>query len=223
MSAAGSPAAVVNDEKGQLVAQVAERFDPPRVDKFGARRDELADAALLTLGELGYARTSLREIAQNSAFSHGVFHYYFRDKFHLITFCVRRYKEHCVTRYDGLVERARTPEELRDGFADLLVETMCDDVAMHRLWYDLRVQAMFEETLRSTVLDLDQQLEAMIWRVVSRHAELRGIEPAVTPAFAYSVFDGLFENALCAHVMGDGDATARLHGGAVDLLDRLGC
>ncbi len=55
-----------------------------RVDKFEERRRELADAALQTLSELGYARTSLREIAQNSAFSHGVLHYYFRDKVDLV-------------------------------------------------------------------------------------------------------------------------------------------
>ena len=35
-------------------------------DKFEDRRRELATAALQTLGELGFARTSLREIAQNS-------------------------------------------------------------------------------------------------------------------------------------------------------------
>jgi AcrR family transcriptional regulator len=33
------------------------------VDQFEDRRRELAAAALQTLGELGYARTSLREIA----------------------------------------------------------------------------------------------------------------------------------------------------------------
>src|SRR5690349_15394605 len=60
-----------------------------RVDKFEERRRELADAALQTLSELGYARTSLREIAQHTSFSHGVLHYYFRDKVELITYCVR--------------------------------------------------------------------------------------------------------------------------------------
>ena len=54
------------------------------MDKFAERRAELADAALQTLSELGYARTSLREIAQNSEFTHGVLHYYFRDKVDLI-------------------------------------------------------------------------------------------------------------------------------------------
>src|SRR3954471_12976441 len=87
------------------------------VDKFEERRRELADAALQTLGQLGYARTSLREIAANSPYSHGVVHYYFADKVALITSCARRYKAECVTRYDGLVEDATSAEELASGFA----------------------------------------------------------------------------------------------------------
>ena len=75
--------------EGWIVTRVAQpeldRFERRRVDKFEARRAELADAALATLGELGYARTSLREIAQKTEFSHGVLHYYFRDKNELIT------------------------------------------------------------------------------------------------------------------------------------------
>src|SRR3954453_7588583 len=104
------------------------------VDKFEERRRELADAALQTLGELGYARTSLREIAQNSPYSHGVVHYYFADKVELITYCVRLYKAECVRRYDDIVERAAPAEALAHDFARALETTLVDDAAMHRLW-----------------------------------------------------------------------------------------
>src|ERR1700733_3919604 len=120
------------------------RAPRPSPDKFAERRSELAQAALHTLAELGYARTSLREIAQNSEFSHGVLHYYFSDKVDLITHCVRHYKARCVTRYDGIVATAKTPEELKTGFGTLLAETMIEEPTMHRLWYDLRAQSMFE-------------------------------------------------------------------------------
>src|SRR5665213_1626249 len=75
----------------------SDRVERARVDKFSARRIELAEAALETLAELGYARTSLREIAQKSEFTHGVLHYYFSDKVDLICCCVRHYKAKCVT------------------------------------------------------------------------------------------------------------------------------
>ena len=84
-------------------AERTDRISRRQVDKFAERRRLLAEAALQTLAERGYARTSLREIAQNTEFSHGTLHYYFRDKVELITYCVRRYKEHCVTRYDEIV------------------------------------------------------------------------------------------------------------------------
>jgi AcrR family transcriptional regulator len=205
----------------QVVQPGVDRFERARVDKFAARRAELADATLATLGELGYARTSMREIAQKTDFSHGVLHYYFRDKIELITYCVRRYKEHCVTRYDEIVARAAAPEDLARQFADALVATMLEDTVMHRLWYDLRVQAMFDEALRETVIDLDRQLEEMIWRVVSRYAELAATTPAVPSAGAYSVFDGLFENCLMRHIAGDDTAAGRLRTEAAWLLTRV--
>ena len=139
-------------------------------DKYDARRNQLAESALRTLGELGYARTSLREIASNSEFSHGVVHYYFDDKFELIIYCVRYYKARCVTRYDAVIAESVTPGGLVEAFAAKLAETIRDEAPMHRLWYDLRTQSMFEQTLREAVTMIDKTLEEMIWRVVSRYA-----------------------------------------------------
>ncbi|MBC8094039.1 MAG: TetR family transcriptional regulator, partial [Pseudonocardia sp.] len=159
-----------------------------QADKFEERRRELADAALTTLSELGYARTSLREIAQNSAFSHGVLHYYFRDKVDLITYCVRQYKAACVLRYDRIVATASAPDGLAQGFADGLVGTLVEDAHMHRLWYDLRSQALFEESFRADVLDIDATLERMIWRIVSRYGELCGTPVGTSQAMTYAMF-----------------------------------
>ena len=171
-------------------------------DKYDERRNQLAESALQTLGALGYARTSLREIANNSEFSHGVVHYYFSDKLELIVYCVRYYKARCVTRYDAVVAEATTAEGLLDAFAAKLVETLRDEAPMHRLWYDLRTQSMFEEKLREAVLMIDGTLEDMIWRVVSRYAELAGRPTSMTPAAAYGVLDGLFQQALMGQLTG---------------------
>jgi AcrR family transcriptional regulator len=192
---------------------------PRPVDKFEERRRELAAAALQTLGELGYARTSLREIAQNSPYSHGVVHYYFADKAELITYCVRQYKAECATRYDTIVETSETAEELDARFADALVATMVDDAPMHRLWYDLRSQALYEASFREDVLEIDAALERMIWRVVSRSAELRGIAASAPPARAYAMFDGLFQQALLRHLSGVAGAADGLRAGALALLE----
>ena len=179
-------------------------------EKFNARRIELADAALETLGELGFARTSLREIAQNSAFTHGVFHYYFSNKLDLICCCVRHYKAKCVTRYDEVVATAQSRDQLTEGFLAKLTETLRTEARMHRLWYDLRSQAMFEAAFRKDVLEIDKSLEAMIWRIASRYAELGGTRPASSPAALYALFDGLFQSALLKHLADDKKAIPEL-------------
>jgi len=185
-----------------------------RDDKFNARRIELAEAALETLGELGFARTSLREIAQNSAFTHGVFHYYFSDKLDLICCCVRHYKAKCVTRYDEVVTSAQSRDELTEGFLAKLAATLRDEARMHRLWYDMRSQAMFEPAFRKDVLEIDKSLEAMIWRIATRYAELGGKRPASSPAALYALLDGLFQSALLRHLANDEMAVP-------DLLDEV--
>ena len=175
-------------------------------DKFDERRRALAASALRTLGELGYARASLREIANNSDFSHGVVHYYFEDKHDLIVYCVREYKAVCVRRYDPVIASARTAEELLTGFADELVQTLARDAPMHRLWYDVRIQSLFDERLRDVAVEIDGWLEDMIWRIVSRYAELAGGQPLLPRNLAYAVFDGIFQQALISVTLGGPEA-----------------
>lgn len=103
-----------------------------KVDKFAARQTELADAALVTLAELGYARTSLREIAENTEFSHGVLRYYFEDKLDLILHCIRQYKATCVRRYDVTIETATSQDVLFDGFLEQLSVTLLTETHLHR-------------------------------------------------------------------------------------------
>lgn len=192
-----------------------------RVDKFAVRRAELAAATLKTLAELGYARTSLREIAQNSEFSHGVLHYYFRDKVDLITHCVREYKAVCVTRYDQVVATATTPAQLQAGFLDKLAQTLVEEPHMHRLWYDLRNQSMFEESFRADVAAIDASLERMVWRVVSRFAELLDTPPRVSSATMYALFDGLFQQALLRQLAGDPEAAADLQAAVTSVVAQV--
>ncbi|GAA5108989.1 TetR/AcrR family transcriptional regulator [Alloalcanivorax gelatiniphagus] len=176
-----------------------------RASKHEDRRDQLAESALVTLGKLGYAKTSLREIAHHSPFSHGVVHYYFSSKEELITYCVRYYKRTCVTRYDEIVATSATAAELQARFAAKLAETIREEGPMHQLWYDLRNQSMFEASLREVVLDIDDQLEQMIWRVITRYAELAGAEPALDPSTTYGVLDGLFAQTLLLWATGPAD------------------
>lgn len=169
-----------------------------------ARRDQLAESALAVLGELGYARTSLREITNNAQFSDELVHTYFDDKIDLVIYAVQYYKAQCVHRYDGVVADSTTPDELIEGFAAKLGETIREEAPMHRLWYDLRAQSMFEPKLRDAVTAIDRALGEMVWRVVDRYAELVG-RPliAANSNAVYGMLDGLFQQALLAYADAD--------------------
>jgi AcrR family transcriptional regulator len=198
-----------------------ERISRRQVDKFAERRAQLATAALQTLAQLGYARTSLREIAQNSEFSHGVLHYYFSDKEELLTECVRQYEAACVTRYDEIVAAAESATELRRQFSTAMADTLRADAPMHRLWYDLRNQSLFSESFRADVLEIDQRRQEMIWRVVNRYAELGGMTLTASAGVAYAVFDGLFQRALLHQLAGRENAGSELAANVASVLGTL--
>ncbi|QTI69412.1 TetR/AcrR family transcriptional regulator [Gordonia polyisoprenivorans] len=208
------------------MAQLSEpraRVEERARDKFQAKRRELATATLHTLAELGYARTSLREIAQNSEYSHGVLHYYFSDKLDLIAEAVRQYEDVCVTRYDGVVQHSADADDLRKSFGDTFFDTLLRDAPIHRLWYDMRNQSLFDSSFRAQVLEIEASREQMIWRVVTRYCDLKGVAPQLDPTTAYIVLDGIFQRALLHHLADDADQVdaARGHLAAVfDGLDR---
>ena len=104
-----------------------------------------------------------------------------------------------------------TADQLRDEFADTFFAGMHSEAAIHRLWYDLRNQSMFDDSFRADVIEIERRREEMIWRVVERFCELSGTQPAVTPAVAYIALDGIFQRGLLSEIDGrpDGVATAR--------------
>jgi hypothetical protein len=92
---------------------------------------------------------------------------------------------------------------------------------MHRLWYDLRSQSLFEAAFRDDVAEIDDLLQDMIWGLVRAYASLAGSEPTCSPATAYAMFDGLFYQALQRHLAGSETAFDDLRQSCRDLLPRL--
>ena len=81
---------------------------------------------------------------------------------------------------------------------------------MHRLWYDLRTQSMFEDSLREAVTMIDKTLERD--DLAGRHPLRRscpGTAPARSPQAAYGMLDGLFQQALLGHITGRAGALGR--------------
>jgi hypothetical protein len=80
---------------------------------------------------------------------------------------------------------------------------------------------MFDEALREAVLEIDHSLELMIWRVVSRFAELAGASALLDSGTTYALLDGVFEKALLEHLTGTGTASSSLRERALHLLPTL--
>lgn len=188
------------------------------VDKFALRRRELADAALAAVAVRGFAHTGLRDVAAHTSLSLGILHYYFDDKDDLIGQAIWQYKSECARRYDEIVATSRTGDELAQRFGTEMSATLRDEADMHRLWYDLRNQSLFDTGFRDTIIAIDNLLSDMVWAVVERYAELENKSSTVGPISAYALFDGIFLNSLIAFLRGDLEAVHRVEAASIQLL-----
>ncbi|MCA0871082.1 TetR/AcrR family transcriptional regulator [Seohaeicola saemankumensis] len=173
-----------------------------RAERKGKKRDEkkrqIAESALSALKELGYASTSLRDIAAKSDLSLGMLHYYFEDKTELIIFCVSMYKREFVRGMSEAIDGAQNRDQMIAAFAEALVRSIIDDKAIHRLWYDIRNQAMFDTAFQPIV----EEVESMLIDVVRRALRAAG-QPDRDVEIQYALLDGVFRFLMQKQITSD--------------------
>ncbi|MEP3946153.1 TetR/AcrR family transcriptional regulator [Ascidiaceihabitans sp.] len=167
-----------------------------RADRKTAKRDvkkrQIADSAISALKELGYANTTLRDIAAKSALSLGMLHYYFADRAELIIYCVEIYKEDFVHKVAKALEAAQGRDQVIEAFTEALVASIFDDAITHRLWYDIRTQAMFDTSFRPVVATIEQALIGLL-----RTAFEKADHPApLQIEIHYALLDGVFRHIM---------------------------
>ncbi|WP_460239897.1 TetR/AcrR family transcriptional regulator [Aurantivibrio infirmus] len=177
-----------------------------RPNKFEERRRELAAAALEALAENGYANTSLRDIASKSGFSLGTLHYYFEDKVDLIAYCTRVYKLDFIEAFNTLIAEANTINALLEGFVQCSVRSVAEDSHTHRLWYDIKSQALFESEFNDSVKEVDLLLANMVNNLVTKAKALSNTNAQMSAQRAYWMLDGFFQYYLRAHLAGEAGA-----------------
>lgn len=180
-----------------------------RDERRDAVRQELIQSALVTLSHLGYAQTSLRDIAAHAGRSVGLVHYYFDDKHALILACVQLYKAGFITKLIEWVAPDLPVPELQERFVDGLIHTIREEAPVHRLWYDIRAEAMFDPRFTEPVRTIEQALIDVVGSVLER-LDL----PSEQATQAYIGLDGAFRYALSGFLQ-DGEA------GLGDLRDHL--
>lgn len=163
-----------------------------RAERKSAKRDEkkrqIAKSAIEALKELGYANTSLRDIAEKSDMSLGMLHYYFEDRSDLIIYCVSIYKEEFVQSITDALVKAEGRDIVIEEFSKALVTSIIDDEMTHRLWYDIRTQAMFDERFRPVV----SEIEGKLIRVVEAAFRKAGHAVPADIELSYALLDGVF-------------------------------
>ncbi len=188
-----------------------------RADRMTSKRDakkrQIAQSAIDALKHLGYANTTLRDIAAHSDLSLGMLHYYFEDRGTLIIYCVGIYKEAFVHDFRTALNDASGPEQVIEAFTQALVASIIDDDMTHRLWYDIRNQAFFDATFRPVV----DEIETALIDIVSLALTKAGHAVPPNVAYHYALLDGAFRYAM-QHQMGD---TPKTRGELEDVFRRV--
>lgn len=179
-----------------------------RPNKFNIKRAEIAAATLEALAENGYAKTSLRDIASKADFSLGTLHYYFENKVELITYCVRTYKRQFVDDINALTDSVTTLEMLLEGFIKYFVHAVEIDNKAHCLWYDTRLQSLFDPSFRPVVQEVEAALHDMVARLLHRIGALVGHEVSMPEKRVYWLLDGMFQQYLQLALDDDDSSTA---------------
>ncbi len=190
------------------------------------RRIELAQHALAALAELGYARVNLREIATRSGLSLGVIHYHFKDKNELLAAAVTLYKEAFLQHVEACIVAATDRAMLADSLGALLRKAVIEHGMTHRLWYDIRAQALFDQTFLELVSDLEDRLIRVIQQGLKRLSALdlqqgqsAASIPSIDPTLVYITLDGWFRYYLQRFMMGDHKAPQLLKQRLVEMFD----
>lgn len=173
-----------------------------RALRKSAKRDEkkrqIAQSAINALQELGYANTSLRDIATKSGMSLGILHYYFEDRSDLIIYCVRIYKRDFVDGIITALDRAIDRSAVIDILSGALAVSIVKDAKTHRLWYDIRNQALFDDTFRPVTAEIEDMLITIVSLAFARAGHT---DPPMID-IQYALLDGVFRYLLQGRLKG---------------------
>jgi AcrR family transcriptional regulator len=188
-----------------------------RQEKRTSKKNELADSAVEVLSQLGYARTSLRDIAQHSGVSVGVVHYYFEDRVDLISYCTSRYKTEFAQMLEATLVGGETNQQIIEAFTNELVDAIDKDADKHRMWYDIRAQALFDENFHQTI----DEIEDLQINIVSTFLSLLGKEGGDSLSI-FLTLDGTFRHYLKRRLRDDPEALTDFRKALNTMFESLG-
>lgn len=138
----------------------------PRKASREVRRQQLIDATIGTLARVGFARTTLTEVAATAGLSHGLIIFHFETKQKLLTetlqFMAREYRDNWVKALD---EAAKTPSAQLDALirADFN-DAICAPerlAAWSALWAEAQSRPIYQDNCAEFDLEYLQVIERL--------------------------------------------------------------
>ena len=170
------------------------------------KKCQITARAIKALQEVGYANTSLRDIAAQSDMSLGILNYYFEDRSDLIIYCVLIYKHEFVDSMTAALDGATGRNAVIEALSGAFAVSIAKDVMTHRLWYDIRNQALFDETFRLVTTEIETMLISVFLQafVAAGHSKPPMID------VQYALLDGVFRLLLQNQLNGTKHSLAAL-------------
>lgn len=147
-----------------------------RQERSVATRGALLDAALDSLVELGYARTTTLETARRAGVSRGAQQHHFASRAELLAAAVERLLEQRLTEFRATFAALDVTVDPLNAAVDLLWQMFQGPAFV--AWLELWVAARTDEALAEAVLEMDRRFDE-----VSRAAFLE-LFPEADAAFA---------------------------------------
>lgn len=164
--------------------------------KSALKKQELLQHALLLLAEKGFAALNLRDLASRAGMSLGLIHYYFSDKQALLTEALQLYKSGFIAQLQTALLQADDADQLITTAVQVFTAIATEPQSLHRLWYDLKAQAMFDNAFREVLHQTEQQLIDLCAAFLSKLNHLRGTTSPLSALDLYLLLDSHLQYAM---------------------------
>lgn len=186
-----------------------------------SQHEKILDAAYAVIAREGYARTSLRQIAQEAEVAVSQISYHYENKQGLLLAVVRRVANKYFDYMQAYLQPEMSPRERGICFISLYQEVLAKEPELFRVLYDLVGLALWSEPLRVKVKEIFQGIMDQITAEVFTGELMAEIGYTHPPEVLASMFfGGIFGIAVQALLQPDSETISSLS--ALEILFQLG-
>ncbi len=178
-----------------------------------ARRDEIIDGLMQVLAQCGYAKASVKRIAEAAGLAPGLVHYHFKNKLQILLALVERLAETTALRVETRVEQDSDPFAKLEAFLSAhLARGDDEDLAAVACWVAIGAEAQFNpevaKVYRAALEDRHAHLTALIQDVIGRRKVATARAHATT---LLAAIEGHYQLGTTTSLIPAGQAEKNIH------------